>query len=147
MFFIFTAALLMILVSGAGAYQKIAGSLEGQYSERTCLSYLAAKIRHYDCLEAVYVTDFQGINTLALAEEIDGEAYTTLLYYYDGYLWELFAAKDSGLAPQDGLAVLAVDGVGFEAIEDSLFKLTCREGQRSAELLISVQSGKKGGLS
>ena len=144
LFLVFTGAMLMVLVSGAGAYQKISRSLERQYGQRTCLSYIAAKIRHYDTEEGVYLTDFEGLEALALDEEIEGDTYTTLLYYQEGYLWELFSLKDAGLGPEDGLAIMPVQEVSFREA-GSLLRITCREADEDKALLLSPRSGKEGG--
>ena len=48
LFCVFAVAVLLVLLAGTGAYQDIADRMERQYEERTCLSYLDAKVRHYD---------------------------------------------------------------------------------------------------
>ena len=38
LFCLFAAAVLMVLLAGANAYQQIADNMESQYAERTCLA-------------------------------------------------------------------------------------------------------------
>ena len=66
LFCIFAASVLSVLLAGASAYQDIADRMESQYAERTCLSYLDAKIRHYDESGMVSVESFGGQSALAL---------------------------------------------------------------------------------
>lgn len=43
LFCLFAASVLSVLLAGANGYQGIVDKMEGQYAERTCLSYLDAK--------------------------------------------------------------------------------------------------------
>ncbi len=139
LFCIFTTCMLFVLLSGAKSYKSISHSIEEQYAERTCLSYITAKIRHFDN-GGVYLTNFEGVNALALDEEIEGNIYTTLIYPYNGYICELFAAKDSGLLPEDGLSIIAADNLSFEQAENSLFHITCEADGRKADAFVTVRS-------
>ena len=66
LFCLFAAAVLMVLLAGANAYQQIADNMESQYAERTCLAYLDAKVRHYDEAGMVEVETFADHDALAL---------------------------------------------------------------------------------
>ena len=142
LFCVFTASMLFVLLAGADAYKSISTSMEQQYSERTCLNYIAAKVRHHDSNGGVYITEFEGINALALDEEFNGEIYQTLIYYYNGNLCELFTAEDSGVMPDDGFVIIAADGASFEIVRDSLIRVECSVGGRSESVFISRMSKK-----
>ena len=151
LFCLFTVSMLMVLISGANAYKNISAELDTQYGKRTCLSYIVTKVRHYDSvneagLSNVYISDFEGVNALSLAEEIDGMLFVTFIYCYEGYLYELFAAHDSGLYPEDGLQVMPVDLLSFEMVMPSLLKIDCVSGGLAGEQLVYLQSapGKVG---
>jgi len=142
LFCVFTASMLFVLISGAGAYQNISNAMEEQYSGRTCLSYLAAKVKHYDTMDNVTLTSFGGVEALALDEQSGGETYRTLIYYYDGHVYELFASRDSGLVPGDGFEIIAVDSLRFEQAQGGLIRIICSAAGREEDVFISVQSGK-----
>ena len=151
LFCVFTVSMLMVLLTGADGYRKISEGMESQFSERTCLSYLVTKIRHYDSLNAegvnnIGIVDFEGVSAIALDEDIDGMLFTTLVYFYDGHLYELFALKDCGLYPEDGLPILAVDDIRFEYALDSLLRLTVVSGGRELSQYVFLQSGNSANI-
>ena len=146
LFCVFTISMLMVLLTGADGYRKISEGMESQFSERTCLSYLVTKIRHYDSLNAegvnnVRIVDFEGIPAIALDEYTNEMFLTTLMYCYDGYLYELYTLKGSDFSPDDVLPVLAIDEVRFEYVLDSLLKLTVVADGRELSQYVFLQSG------
>ena len=143
LFCIFTASIFITLISGARAYKDISREMQEQYGERTCLSYIAAKIRHYDSLGSVYLTEFNGISALALEEQLDDADFVTYIYYYEGYVYELFAMKDMELAPEDGLEITQADAISFERVEDSLFRITCATDGNSVSLFIATRAQRE----
>ena len=143
LFCVFAGSMLMVLVSGAGAYNDIRNELEAQYSERTCVSYISAKIRHYDHKGAVFTDRLDGINAIMLHEEESGTEYITYIYCYDGYMRELYCEKDLGFNPESGLPVIAADSLSVSEEEDSLIKIECESKGRMARVYISLCSGKE----
>lgn len=142
LFCVFSAAVLSVLLAGAGAYQNIAARMESQYGERTCLSYLDAKIRHYDGAGQVAVEPFQQRDALALYEEIEGVRYKTLIYYADGAVRELFFEDGLEFQPADGAVVIPAQDLQIVQKTDQLLQLTCISEQgRQNELLVYLRSG------
>ena len=142
LFCLFAAAVLMVLLSGANAYQQIAGNMESQYAERTCLAYLDAKVRHYDEAGTVAVETFDNRDALALYEEFDGVRYKTLIYYADGYVRELFFEDGLQFQPEDGQIVIAA-GLQISKKTESLLQLVCtNEEGRKAQLFVHLRSEK-----
>ncbi len=146
LFCIFTVCMLFVLMSGAGAYKDISAAMEEQHQERTVLNYITAKIRHFDSAGGVSLTDFEGSNALALEENIDGDIYETLIYYYDGYIYELFSLKDSGLTPADGFEIIPASGMVLEQVTSDLLYLECSVGGRNAETYVYINSDNAGDL-
>lgn len=140
LFCIFTVTMLFVLVSGAGAYQNISETMEEQYRERTCLHYIAAKIRHFDDAGQVYVGDFAGQNALYLEEELDGVAYSTVLYAWNGSIRELFTIKGTELAPDDGFEIIRADGITFTEPIPGLICSECEVDGRTAGVCVAVRS-------
>lgn len=73
---------------------------------------------------------------LCFTDTVDGGTYETYLYYYDGYLRELFAAADAGLSPQDGEKILKSAGLTM-ALADGLLHIETAD----TELTLSLRSG------
>ena len=123
-FSLFAACVLMVLLTGADAYQR-----------------LATKVRQGDGQGQIWVDTFaeeEGPQCLFLEED----GYLTQIYCYDGWLRELYAQPDSGLEPQDGEQVLEVQDLEL-SLEDGLLTLTVTtpQGERITQQL-SLRSGE-----
>ena len=88
--------------------------METQYSERTCIQYLAAKnppLRRgrYGLARKL----FDGMDALCLSENIGGDEYVTYIYYSNGNVMELFTEPSAGLSADAGQIVLPAAGLVF----------------------------------
>lgn len=143
LFCAFAAAVLGVLLTGAQAYQSIAGNMAAQYDERTCLAYLDTKLRHYDVRGQVTVRQFGGHDTLALAESVDEDTYITLIYYADGYIRELYCETGLQFQPEDGEKIIAARELEIRQIADDLLQLVCVSADgRQEQLLVNLHSEK-----
>lgn len=142
LFGVFAVCILMVLLTGADAYKRLSQRDQSGYDERTASQYLATRVRQADRLGGVRIDSFQGVDALIFAEEIEGEAYETRIYCYDGYLRELFAAADGVFYPEDGEKVLAADGLTLSC-EGRLLtaELTDGEGQ-IRQITLYLRSGE-----
>lgn len=149
-FTVFAACILMVLLTGAGAFRRISARDGASYDRRVGISYLAAKVRHADTADGVFVGDFDGGrseegDTLFLTEKIDGELYDTRIYYYDGYVRELFAAADGDFSPADGEPVLPAESLTFH-LEDGLLSVQTTDGDGApSQLTLSLRSDEGAG--
>ncbi len=144
LFLLFCVTMLLVLVYGASGYKNISESMDEQYRERTCLNYITAKVRHYDAYGSIYLTDFNGIRALAMDEAGLDDLYTTYIYFYDGYLYELYAPNDNNLLPSDGRPIIAMDDVSFSQISASLFRVQATANGRISEVLLASMAAKGG---
>ena len=55
LFFLFACCMFLVLLSGAKLYKNVSGVMEEQFSVNTCVSYVTAKVRHYDTIDSVSV--------------------------------------------------------------------------------------------
>lgn len=139
---VFAVSVLLVLLAGTGAYQDVAAKMETQYNERTCLSYLDAKVRHYDKAGMAAAEQFDGCDALALYEDADGVRYKTLIYCYDGYIKELFFEEGLSFQPADGQNIVPAEFLTVTAVAENLIQLECgSEGNRET-LMIYLRSGK-----
>ena len=85
---------------------------------------------------------FDGVDTLVLREEIDGAAYETRVYCYDGYLRELFAESGVDFAAEDGEKILAAESMTLELEEQTITaEITDPTGQVQT-LTLYLRSGE-----
>lgn len=104
-------ALLSVLVIAIGvqAYNQVVRNADANAQLRTSLSYTANKIRAHDGLGEIAAAREGGIDTLALFQAIEGEAYVTYIYCYDGMLYEWFTAADAAFDPELGEALVPME--------------------------------------
>lgn len=92
-----------IIAAGGAVYSRIADDMDYNYESRVSFAYFTTKIRQGDSSGMINAENFQGIDVLALSEEYDGGAVCTYLYYYDGYIRELFFERGLGLEDEMSL--------------------------------------------
>lgn len=112
-FCVFAVCVLAVLLTGAEVYQKLVDRGERCYDARTAAQYVATRVRQADQTGSVAVEDFGGVEALVLREEINGKAYLTRVYCYDGFIRELFTGEDGKFSPEDGEKLLAAETISF----------------------------------
>ncbi len=138
LFGVFAACVLMVLLSGAGAYKRLVDRDDAAYNSRTCTQYIAARVRQADREGGVSVEEFGGAPALALTE---GNGYLTRVYWREGYLMELYTSADAELAPEDGEKLLAADRLGL-SMREGLLTVEITVGNRADTLRLSLRSGE-----
>lgn len=138
LFGIFSVCVLSVLLTGAQAYRRLTDRDQASYSRRTCVQYIATRVRQADLLGGVRVESFEGAPALTLAED----GYVTRVYWYDGYLMELYAGEDAELSPEDGEPVMEAGGLSV-SLKDGLLTVdvTGISGEKD-RLLLSLRSGE-----
>ena len=142
LFFVFTTSVLVVLMLGTRMYNSMSDSSAIAYSERTCMSYIAEKLRHGDSDGSVYVDNFDGLNALYIETQYDDTTYSNILYFNDGWLYELFCDKGAKFVRTDGTKIIEAESVNFTEIGSGLFcvEATDLNGNKSS-LNISLRSG------
>ncbi|MEA4919670.1 MAG: DUF4860 domain-containing protein [Clostridiaceae bacterium] len=132
------AAIIDAVSSGASAYESSSDAVCAQYTARTLVSYVSAKIQGTNAAGNIYISDFDGVSALFLEEEIEGEYYITAIYCQDGFLKELFAQKDSGLSPSDGMEIISCQSFVPLQISPELIHLSFESGGEKSSGYVSV---------
>lgn len=142
LFCVFAVSALAVVLVGANVYKRTVSGMETSFTGRTATSYIAQKVRQSDEQGAVSMMYIDSIPTLCLKKDIDGSSYHTYIYYYDGYLRELFCADSLDPKPDMGqpLVELSDFTITRSPVSDCLhFCATDAEGRQS-NLILSVQS-------
>lgn len=152
LFAVFAGCILLVLLFGAGSYEKLVDRDRSAYNERTGMQYLAARIRHADSADGICVGSFSDmddrsaddINVLYLpfvGEDGPVPGFYTEIYYYDGYIREVLCAADSGLSPEDGNEIMPAQGLSIEKEQNLItFSVTSEDG-RSQTINLMIRSG------
>lgn len=143
---IFAACVLMVLLTGAASYKRLAFRDSKVYEWRTGIQYISAKIRQTDEIGAVWVDDFDEdtpIDTLFLSEIIGQQRYITRIYCYDGYLYELYAAEDAQMSVQDGTQIMQLKDMQLGQKDDRIAVSITDENDIQVRQMLTLRS--KGG--
>lgn len=148
-FCVFAACVLMVLLTGARSYRGLVSRDAASYSRSIAARYVTAKIRHADAEDSISVSDFSGNdlaaeagNTLFLAEKENGQTYYTRIYYYKGYVRELFTSASDSFARADGDAVMKAKKLHFSLDREAGLLTVFSTDQRgqTAEVMLSLRS-------
>jgi len=127
-FCVFAISVFMVLVLSASTYSNMNDlSAEGQ-NERIALSYIRTKIRNADTAGAISIEDFYGIPSLAISESLGGRQFVTRIYFYNGWLYEIFHERGIYFQPEDGIRLLELAALSFELIEYGMIQVTTNHG-------------------
>ena len=95
---------LMVLL-GAQMYRNTVDRAAANNEDRVLGAYVRSMIRAEDTRDAMAVGEYDGVKTLAMREDLDGEPYVTWLYCYDGNMYEWFTSDDGDFRPESGTAI------------------------------------------
>lgn len=139
---IFAVGILSVLLSGASAYRRLTERDRLAYDSRTCVQYLATKLRQVPGPEAVALTGFGEGDGLVISQNINGEEYWVRIYCHEGWLMELFTAAEDGFAPEDGERILEIQSLSIRR-EDDLLSLEIVDGNGTeSTLVLSLRGGE-----
>ena len=99
---VFAAGCLLLTVMGAGVYRGTAAAGREHNADRILYAYIRSMVRSADGFAEISKEESEGVETLALREIYDGEAYVTRLYCSGGKLREWFSAQTHEFRPEDG---------------------------------------------
>ena len=115
LFGVFAVCVLAVLLTGADAYRRLTQRDRAAYDRRTCVQYVATRVRQADALNGVSVEDFNGMPCLTLRDRDD---YVTRVYCDDGYLMELYCDADMEMEPEDGEQVIPASELDLSLEDD-----------------------------
>ena len=122
---VFALCLLLVLLSGASSYRQLVERSEASYTRRTALQYLTTRVRQ---AESVGLEEFDGCDALLLEETLEGERYATRIYWYEGWLRELYTVPGAKLPARAGTAILETGELSLQQ-EGNLLTVTLGEDQ------------------
>lgn len=136
LFCVFAGAALMVVLIGANVYKKTVSTMDANFSMRTSVTYVSAKIRQNDTYAAVYLDELDGLPALVMEQDVDGQIYETWIYHYDGSLRELFVRKGNAAEAAHGMAIVEIDYFEVNQLADGLLELVSWSADGSNERLL-----------
>lgn len=130
-----------VTLLGTGVYRAVAGDADANSAQRTALSYVVNQIRRADA-GGVAVGTFGGADALRLTETgEDGSVYVTLIYCFEGSLRELYMEEGTGLAPEDGMAVLPLSSLSLSVSEAGNLDISAGSGADRWSVTLHPRTG------
>jgi len=127
-FCIFAASVLLVITLGGGVYQNTHAIIQEEYDARTALSYIWSKVKNFDEAGRVYLDILQGEPALCL-EELYGEyVYRTVIYLYNGWIYELFYEEGFDFFLEDGTPILPTQELSFKQRDYGMISATTTAG-------------------
>lgn len=140
LFGVFAVCVLSVLLTGAKAYRRLTLRDQEAYRRRTCVQYIATRVRQGDVEGGVSVEPFGGGDALVMT----GDGYVTRVYCYNGWLMEMYAGEDVQLAPEDGERIMELDGLAM-SMDGGLLTVEVDGGDAGMDTLrLSLRSGEGG---
>lgn len=140
---VFAAFLFFALASGARIYKDVSAVMEEQYTSRTALGYVTAKLHQSDAAGCVSLGTLEDVPALVISEEFDGVEYKTFVYCWNGYITELFCPASEPLLPSDGLPVITAETLAF-SMDGGLVRIDCVTASGAATAYVSLVSWEGG---
>lgn len=144
---LFAVLCMGLALLSSGAYRAVAAAAQENYTHRTALSYLVNQVRRADEQGGVALGTFGDSDALRLTEWVDGTAYETLIYCYDGQLMELYVERGYEFGPSAGNAILPLDSLTLD-LDGGVLTLTAALGDETYTASVSPRCGLEevGGL-
>lgn len=140
LFGVFAVCVLSVLLTGAKAYRGLTDRDGAAYDRRTCVQYIATRVRQGDIEGGVTVEPFGDAASLCMAQD----GYVTRVYWFDGYLMELYTSADAELYPEDGEKIMPLESLSFTMEEGLLTAEVGGAGGVVDTLRLSLRSGEGG---
>ncbi len=120
---LFAMASITLVLTGANVYSRVTRTAEENTNRQLALSYLCNKVHAYDHDGGVKLDTRDGVQVLCLLENIDGEAYETEIYFYDGAICEQLSAVGDEFNPDLGERLTEVKTMEFTALSQNLIQV------------------------
>ena len=146
LFGLFAILIVTVLLLGVNNYKSLLNRNNEAYNERIAINYIAEKVRHNDIAGGISVGDFfqknDGISTLYIYQEINKDRYVTRIYYYKGYIRELFSLDGMEVQPEDGNTIMKASDLSFSIHSRQLTIQCIDEDGAQSDLSLYLRSGE-----
>ena len=136
---IFAVFSTVMVVLGAKAYKSTADRAADHNASRISNAYIRSMVRSDDSSNSLRVDEIDGITSVTLVYDYDGEEYLTRIYVYDGILREWFTYAEAEFEPEAGEAVCAADEMKA-SLSGHLLSVQMRHGDEWTNVDIALRS-------
>jgi len=115
LFLLLSALSVSVIMAGSAVYEKISANMDANYDRRVTFSYLATKIRQNDETGRIFLKQKDGVDMIAIKES---ESEMTYIYYFDGYIREIFVDADTAFELDWGDGIIQAEGFEFAFVDN-----------------------------
>ncbi len=123
LFLLFAICSLIIIVIGIENYKGMLAENDKKFAAYSSSKYISNKIKAYNKEGCVKIKTIDDIDCIILAESIDNQSYNTMIYCYNGSLYENFMSDEDIFRPDNGIEVFKISEMNVEKIDDQIIKL------------------------
>ena len=123
LFLLFSICSLLLISISASNYKGLLGDNDDNFNANTSLRYISTKLHSYDTKNGINIKTVSGVKCLSLTQTSDNEIYNTLIYYHNGYLYELYASNEFNFQPGNGEKLMKVNNFSFEIVNNNAIAL------------------------
>ncbi|MCR5278720.1 MAG: DUF4860 domain-containing protein [Lachnospiraceae bacterium] len=143
LFLVFAVSVVMLTGTGARVYQNIVDSMTENFDSRTSFTYVINKIHQNDRQGAVSLGSYEGLDAVLISEEVSNVNYCTYLYFYDGYMREIFTRYGSEFDPALGTPLFALESFTASEVTETLFRFDIvTPGGNEQSLFVHLNSNR-----
>ena len=136
---IFAVCATVMVLLGAKSYRGTAERAGIHNNGRIASAYVRSMLRADDEASVLKLETVEGVETIALLNVYDEEAYITRIYVQDGMLREWFTEAEEPFVPEDGEAVCALDEMTAQ-MEDGLLVIRMRSGEQWSDVRLALRA-------
>lgn len=123
LYLLFTFISVSLLLVGGEVFSNISNSIDDNYDIRTSLSYVRVKLRQGDEKNNIYIDENNETPRLIIEEGDGRDIYQTIIYHYDGALYEMYIKKGVPFKQSDGDRIIDLEKLDFN-IRDNLVEIS-----------------------
>ncbi len=140
---LFAFCSLALALMGGQAYRQIQASVAEGFDTTVAAGYLRTKLSQFNHGGTVSLRNEDGVQVLAIESTLDGTAFETRIYLYEGRLMENFERADAPFFPVGGMQVARLESCAFSLGQDGLFtaEMVGQNGEAGTASFAMAQGG------
>lgn len=136
LFLVFSVCSLILVTIGANNYKGILGEINRGFNTSASLHYVTNKLHSYDMEGYIEISEIMDTKVIILNEDLSSSGYHTIIYCYDGALYELMKLKSQTFIVGNGERLIPVDDFTFSINSDSTIQLIAKDS--SSQLMTTT---------
>ena len=126
LFLIFAVCSLFLIILSATTYKGMNGEADKNFDANTSVRYISSKLASADYNSDIIISKKNDISYLSFDAGDEIPDYEFVIYYKDGYIYELLKNKTDSINFDYGNPVIKSQGIDFEVSDENSIKITSK---------------------